>query len=163
MPNRTVDTPAPPAELARAQALARLLDTSVKVPGTSFRVGLDPIIGLIPGLGDFAGVLLSTAILVSAARLGVPRPILLRMAANIGVEALVGTVPILGDLFDAGWRANMRNVRLMERSLAEPARAAKSSRRWLVTTAAALGAALLALVAGAAWLLITVLQALGFG
>src|SRR5690606_13371530 len=115
--------------LRNAQSLARLLDTSLRVPGTRIRIGLDPLIGLIPGIGDFAGVLLSSSILLSAARLGVPRATLLRMAGNIGLEAVIGTVPVLGDLFDAGWKANVRNVRLIEAHAAEPAGAGRSGAR----------------------------------
>ena len=149
--------------MRNVQALARLLDSSIAIPGTRFRIGLDPLIGLIPGVGDFAGVLLSTSILLSAARLGVPAPTLVRMAANVGLEALVGTVPLVGDLFDAGWKANVRNVRLIESHLADAGRSRESDRRWLIGTAAGLGAGLLALVAGAAWLTVQLLQALGFG
>lgn len=156
------ESPAQPA-LRNAQALARLLDSSIGVPGTSYRIGLDPLIGLVPGIGDFAGVLLSTSILLSAARVGVPHPTLVRMATNIGIEALVGTVPIVGDLFDAGWRANLRNVRLMEAHLAAPVSSARRSKRWLVATAVGLGAVLLGLVAGLGWIVITLLRALGFG
>jgi hypothetical protein len=153
---------APPA-LRGARSLARVLDTAVTVPGTRFRIGLDPLIGLIPGFGDFAGVLFSTSILFSAARLGVPRPTLVRMAANIGIEAIIGTVPLVGDLFDAGWRANTRNVRLIETHVADPARSARSGGRWLIGVAAGLGAVLLLLVGGAAWLVVLLLRALGFG
>lgn len=152
----------PPA-LRSARSLARMLDTAFTVPGTRFRIGLDPIIGLIPGVGDVAGVLLSITILFHGARLGVPRPTLLRMGANIAVEAIVGTIPLLGDLFDAGWRANARNVRLIEAHFADPVRATRSGNRWLATTAAAIGAVLLAIVGGAVWLIVQLLQLLGFG
>lgn len=163
MPTRPDVHTGAPAPLRSAQALSRILDTAVTVPGTSFRVGLDPIIGLIPGIGDLAGVALSITILFQAARLGVPRSTLLRMGANIGLEALVGTIPIVGDLFDAGWRANTRNVRLMEAFVGDPARAARSGKRWFVGTAAGVGALLLGLVGAAAWLVVQLLQLLGFG
>lgn len=160
--NDPSSVPAPPA-VRNVQALAHLLDSSIGIPGTRFRIGLDPLIGLIPGIGDFAGVLLSTSILVSAARLGVPAPTLARMAANVGLEALVGTIPILGDLFDAGWKANVRNVRLIEGHMADAGGSSRSDRRWLIGTAVGLGAGLLALVVGAAWLTVQLLRALGFG
>jgi hypothetical protein len=163
MPIDTREHAPDPLALRNAQALARLLDSSFRIPGTSFRFGLDPLVGIIPGIGDFAGVLLSTSILLSAARVGVPRQTLLRMATNIGLEALVGMVPIVGDLFDAAWKANLRNVALMEEHLAEPDRSARGSRRWLIATAAGLGALLLALVACVGWLLVSLLQVLGFG
>lgn len=158
-------TPAPstaPPALRGAQSLARLLDTSLGVPGTRFRIGLDPLIGLVPGIGDFAGVLLSTSILFSAARLGVPGATLLRMGANIGIEAVVGTIPVLGDLFDAGWRANTRNVRLIEAHLADPVHSTRAGRRWLLAVAIGIGLLLLLLVGAAAWLIIILLRALGF-
>ena len=158
------DSPAdaPPA-LRSARSLARALDTAIGVPGTRFRVGLDPIIGLIPGIGDFAGVLLSISILFNAARLGVPRATLLRMGANIGLEAVIGTIPLLGDLFDFGWRANARNVRLMEAFLADPVGASRTGSRWLVAVATGVAVVLVALVGGAAWLIVALLQLLGFG
>lgn len=153
------ETPA----LRNLQALARLLDSSIGLPGTRFRIGLDPLIGLIPGFGDLAGVLLSASILLSGARLGVPASLLMRMAGNIGLEALLGTVPVVGDLFDAGWKANNRNVRIIERYLAEPERSTRSSKAWLLGVALVLLLILLSLVGAAAWLVMTSLRALGFG
>lgn len=163
MHDRNPAAAAPPPALRNAQSLARLLDSSIRVPGTSFRFGLDPLIGLIPGIGDIAGVVLSTSILFSAARLGVPRATLLRMGANIAIEAVVGAVPLLGDLFDAAWRANVRNVRMIEAHVADPVGSAHSGGRWLMGAAAAIGALLLVLVAGAAWVVIILLRALGLG
>lgn len=151
------------ATLARARALARLLDTSLRVPGTRFRFGLDPIMGLIPGIGDLAGVIFSSAILLSAARLGVPGATLLRMGLNVGIEAVVGLVPILGDLFDAGWRANVRNVALIDAHLADPQRSGRRDRRWLLVVATGIVLLLIAIVAAGAWLVILALRALGFG
>jgi hypothetical protein len=162
-PERQTLATADPAALRHLQALARLLDSSISIPGTRHKIGLDPLIGLIPGVGDFAGVLLSASILVSGARLGVPAALLLRMATNIGLEALVGTIPLLGDLFDAGWKANNRNVRIIERYLDEPARSARSNRSWLVGVSLALAAVLLGLVGGAVWLIAALLRLLGFG
>lgn len=165
MPSSRTDLSAAPepAALRNARSLARLLDTAVRVPGTSFRIGLDPILGLLPGFGDAAGVLLSISILFSAARLGVPKATLLRMGVNVAVEAIIGTVPLFGDLFDAGWKANTRNVSLIERHLEDPRSAARSGSRWLWTLAVAIGAILLLLVGAAAWLAILLLRSLGFG
>ncbi len=92
---------------------AYLLDNSIRIPGLGYRIGLDPIIGLIPGLGDVAGGVLSAYIVYQAYRFGVPRRIILRMTYNVGVEVLIGAVPIAGDIFDAGWKANTRNITLM--------------------------------------------------
>jgi hypothetical protein len=114
-------------ETDRLARLAWLLDASIPVPGTRFRVGLDALIGLVPVLGDLAGVALSGYILAEAARLGASRSVLARMAFNVALEGLVGLVPLAGDVFDAAWKANQRNVRLLARFLERPARTRRSS------------------------------------
>jgi hypothetical protein len=93
--------------------LAQLLDTALLIPGTRFRIGLDGLLGLIPGVGDTIGAALSAYIILEAARLGFPKRTLLRMGGNVAVEALVGVVPILGDIFDIAWKANVRNLALL--------------------------------------------------
>ena len=125
----------------RLRQLAWLLDSSIPIPGTRFSVGLDALIGLLPFLGDLVGVLLSTYILGEAARLGAPKSVLMRMRFNVGLEGLVGIVPLAGDAFDAVFKANQRNVRLLEAWLEEPRRTARSSR--LLGAAIVAGAALL--------------------
>ncbi|HEX9107338.1 MAG TPA: DUF4112 domain-containing protein [Longimicrobiales bacterium] len=114
--------------LTGLRRLTWLLDDVVRIPGTRLRFGLDPIIGLLPGGGDLAGALLAGYALVVAARLGAPPSVLLRMAGNIAVDTVVGTIPVLGDLFDFGWKSNRRNLNLLERYLADPRRATRSSR-----------------------------------
>jgi hypothetical protein len=104
----------PDARLEGARRLARLLDDAIPIPGTSYRIGLDPLIGLVPGIGDVLGALLSTWLLVIASRLGASPSVLARMGLNIAIDALVGSIPVAGDLFDAGWKANVRNLRLIE-------------------------------------------------
>ena len=106
------------ARLQRLRRLSRVLDAQWSIPGTRYRVGLDGLVGLIPGVGDAAGALLSTYILYEALRLGVPRWVLLRMAANIGLETAVGALPVVGDLFDVAWKANTKNVALLQAALA---------------------------------------------
>lgn len=96
----------------RLRRIAHLMDSSIRVPGTRYRVGLDALIGLIPGVGDAAGLAVSAYVVLAARRLGVPRRTLARMAANVGVDALVGSIPVLGDVFDLGFKANRRNLRL---------------------------------------------------
>lgn len=98
--------------LRKIRSVAWVLDRSI--PIGKWRVGLDPLLGLIPGLGDWAGAALSLYVMYHAARLGMPTPVLARMSGNILVEATVGAVPVLGDLFDMAWQANTRNVRLVE-------------------------------------------------
>src|SRR5215216_3254920 len=95
-------TPAVSGAHARVRALARLLDAAVRVPGTNVRVGLDALIGLIPGVGDVAGVAFYGYIILAAARLGVPVPVVLRMLLNVATDTVVGAVPLVGDIFDVG-------------------------------------------------------------
>ena len=97
--------------------LSHVLDDWFRVPGTSIRFGLDGIIGLVPGLGDIIGGLASTIIVFAAWVRGVPYITLVRMVVNIGIEVVLGTVPILGDMFDIAWKANRRNYALITRHL----------------------------------------------
>jgi hypothetical protein len=113
---------------ARLRRIAWLLDDLVRVPGTSRRVGLDPLLGLLPGGGDIAGSALSAYIVFAAARLGAPSSVILRMGWNIVVDTVLGAVPLLGDLFDASWKANRRNVALLETYMEQPGPARRSSR-----------------------------------
>jgi hypothetical protein len=113
--------------LAGLRRLVRLLDGAVGIPGTSVRFGLDALIGLVPGVGDLAGAALSGFVVLSAARAGVPAAVLLRMVLNVGIDVLVGAVPVLGDLFDVAWRANVRNLALLEQAVGDPGRARRSS------------------------------------
>jgi hypothetical protein len=122
------ETPQERSARERLRFLAWLLDSSIPIPGTRFTVGLDFIVGLVPFIGDILGVLASSLILVEANRMGVPRSVLSRMGFNVALEGLVGMIPFAGDLFDAGWKANQRNVRLLEQWLSEPRRAKRSSR-----------------------------------
>ena len=115
------------AHLAGARVLARLLDDAIPIPGTSYRIGIDPLLGLVPGIGDLLGALLSTWLLVVASRLGAPPSVLARMGLNVAIDAIVGAIPFAGDLFDAGWKANLRNLRLMETWVARPAPTRRAS------------------------------------
>lgn len=93
------------------------MDNAIRIPGTSYRVGLDPIVGLLPGVGDVLGLAVAAYPLIEARRLGVGKRVLLRMVGNVAVDAAVGAVPLLGDLFDAAFKANVRNLRLLEKEL----------------------------------------------
>jgi hypothetical protein len=115
----------------RLARLAWLLDSSIPIPGTRFSIGLDALIGLVPVLGDLAGVLLSSYIVREAAALGVGRSILARMALNVAVEGLVGMIPFAGDVFDAAFKANQRNVRLLNAWLDDPKRTTRQSRGFM--------------------------------
>lgn len=98
----------------RLEKLTWLLDDTFTLPGTKRRFGLDPIIGLIPGFGDLVGAGLSLYVVIEAARLGAPRRLLARMLGNALLEAVIGVIPIIGDLFDFYWKANSRNRQLLE-------------------------------------------------
>jgi hypothetical protein len=115
--------PIPDEQLPRVERLRRLshlLDNAIALPGTNYRVGLDPVIGLIPGGGDTVGLVLSSYILIEAAQFGASRSTLGRMTFNILLETLVGMIPFLGDLFDVAWKANAMNMKLLEEHLAAP-------------------------------------------
>ena len=114
--------------LDRLRRLAWWLDDGIRIPGTGFRIGLDPILGLVPGLGDSAGALLGVAIIAEASRRGLPRLTLVRMAANIVLDTALGSVPLAGDVFDAAWKANARNFRLLERHSKVPLEARRADR-----------------------------------
>jgi len=100
--------------LARVRRLAWLLDAAVKVPGTKFRFGLNTVVGAAPGVGDAAMAAVSLYIVYEAYQLGLPKQQIARMVGNVAVEAVAGSVPILGDLFDAAFKANLRNIALID-------------------------------------------------
>jgi hypothetical protein len=142
------------------ERMAFLLDDAFRVPGTERRVGIDALIGLVPGLGDAAGALLSGYVLYEGARLGVTLATMLRMTANVAVEAVVGLVPGLGDLFGFAFKANNRNRDLIERHLDAPEATRRSSHRVLAGLAIGLTLLIAALAAGAIWLAIELVGAL---
>jgi len=139
-----------PQDLGRLELLAKILDSAVTLPG-GFRIGLDPLIGLIPGIGDVLMSGVGCYLVYESARRGASRPLLFRMLGNLGVEAVVGCVPVLGDLFDVAWRANEKNLTLLRGHLAEnPTREfsrAEVPRRILSTVAVLLAAFFLGTVA----------------
>jgi|SRR5688572_5332740 hypothetical protein len=109
-------------ELERLEQLANLLDARFTVPGTSIRFGVDSVLGLIPALGDAAGLFASLYIMTRLERLGLPRWTRRRMLANVAIDALAGAVPLLGDLFDVAFKANRRNIALARRALEKAGR-----------------------------------------
>src|SRR5262245_14814748 len=104
------------AILKQVNDLAWLLDNAISIPIIRYRIGLEALLGLIPGLGDVAGLLLSSIIVLQAVRLGVPQALLARMVLNVAIESLVGMIPIIGDLFDARFKANTLNVRMINQA-----------------------------------------------
>lgn len=124
--------------LKRLDSLAYLLDNSIPIPGTGARVGLDALIGLVPGIGDVAGTAMSGIIVMQAARMGAPGSVVARMVLNVGIETVVGAIPFVGDLFDAGWKANARNIKLLRAVVDRPGAVRKSSRAVVLGAALAL-------------------------
>lgn len=149
MANRPANRSASPNEsLRRVNVVAAVLDDAIRVPGTNFRFGVDPLVGLIPGLGDLLGGAASAYIILEAARAGAPSSVLLRMALNVGIDTLIGGLPIIGDLFDFAWKSNTRNARLLMRHVEMPGQTKRASTALVVVllagvAAIAIGASLL--------------------
>ena len=119
-------------ELDRLRAIARLFDQAFAVPGTKWRFGIDALFGLVPGLGDIVGALVAVYALHVARTLRAPGAIQLHMLGNIAIDAIVGTVPLIGDLFDFVFKAQTRNLALLDAWVAEPDPTARRSRRGLM-------------------------------
>ena len=113
--------------LQRLRALAWMLDNSIPLPG-GYRIGLDAIIGLIPGIGDAVGALISAYIVNEARTMGAPRSVLLRMMSNVMIETIIGSIPFAGDIFDAAFKANSRNLALLARYQLDPVGSRRGSR-----------------------------------
>lgn len=111
----------PPERLKALRTAARLMDDAVRIPVLGIRVGLDPLLGLLPGAGDLAAAGVSGWIVIEAARLGASPTVIARLLLNMALDILLGTVPVLGDIFDVTFRANRRNLRILERHLSDPA------------------------------------------
>jgi hypothetical protein len=146
-------TSLPPALARRISRLSYLLDEAIVLPG-GYRVGWDGIIGLIPGFGDLLGLIASSYILYLAAQGGVGKAVLVRMAFNVLLESVIGSVPVIGDLFDFVFKANTRNLQLLRRYDKAPVRVRRVSTAWVI------GFVLLmmALIAGIVMLLVQILQ-----
>jgi len=108
-------TPGQEQRLELLRRVSHLLDSAMTVPGTSIRFGLDPILGLLPGLGDLVSPLFTMGVLWQAREIGIPRVVQLRMIFNVAIDTVLGIVPLAGDLFDVAWRANNRNMALLDR------------------------------------------------
>jgi hypothetical protein len=139
-------------KLAHLRRVSDLWDRAWGIPGTRWRVGLESLVGLLPVGGDVIGMVMSGYILLQAVQLGLPKTVLLRMIFNILLDALAGSVPILGDLFDTTWKANTKNVNLLETHLKSPETTRQADRRFVFLALAAL--ALVLLVLGAIAILV---------
>jgi hypothetical protein len=146
---------------ARTRRLARLLDSEFRVPGTRWRFGLDGLLGLVPGVGDAAGLALSSYVIVQAVGLGARGATVVRMVANVAVDAAFGVVPVFGWAFDFWFKANNRNLRLLERHGIDPAGtqawSRRSLRRTLVLVVVSTVLLVIAILALLAWLVSLVL------
>ena len=144
-----------------ARFLADLLDQRFTIPGTSIRIGLDPIVSLIPGVGDLLANLTGSFILVIAAQLGVPKIVIARMGINVAINTLLGAVPIFGNVISIWYRSNVKNVELLERYVGRQAKGA-DSKDWLFVIALIVGLLLLlgGIVVFGIWLVKQIWQAL---
>jgi hypothetical protein len=129
--------------LDRLRNISWLFDELIRIPGTNLKVGLDALLGLLPGGGDLVGGAVSAYAIVIAQRLGAPPAVIGRMTMNILIDAVFGAVPLLGDLFDASWKANRRNLALLEEFAVAPAKAKRGSMTVVVVAIAVLFALLI--------------------
>ncbi|MEG4938731.1 DUF4112 domain-containing protein [Microcoleus sp. F4-D5] len=137
--NPSPNTPSPShvASLRRLRRISHLLDNSIPIPGTKYRIGLDPILGLIPGGGDLISSIFAGYVVFKSAQMGVPQETLVQMAANIVFDTVAGTVPVAGDLLDVAWKANVKNIELLDAHLGSPEQGKKAD--WLFVAALLLG------------------------
>ena len=147
--------------LKQLRVITQLFDQAFAVPGTTWRFGLDALFGLVPGLGDIAGALVAVYAIRVARQLNAPAAIQLHMLSNIALDALVGMVPIAGDLFDFAFKAQTRNLALLEAHVAMPAKAARRSRRGLLLMALATIIVFATLTALGVWMIYLLFHWLG--
>ncbi len=115
----------------KLRRLSKVMDNAIAIPGTKIRFGLDPILGLLPGGGDTVTGGISAYIVVEAARMGLPPEVLYKMVGNILLDSFAGTIPVLGDIFDVGWKSNVKNIELLEKHL-EIAEDSKSNTLFII-------------------------------
>ena len=133
--------------------LAWLLDSSIRIPGTNFRFGLEPIIGLLPGAGDLASGALGFYLVARALQFRLPWIVVARMIANTLLDLTIGSIPVLGDAFDFVYKSNTRNIRLFELYATDPGRSTRGEWAFFLVLAGAFVAAVLLVAAGVAWVL----------
>ena len=140
--------------VATAELLAKILDTTVKIPGTPFYLGLDPLLGLIPGIGDMLANLIGTIILVLAARLHVPQTVVTRLSLNLLINGAVGAIPIVGDLFSIWFRSHARNAELLRRAASQPYRETQQARLFVAGIIGGTVVLLLLAIAAVLWIVV---------
>jgi hypothetical protein len=146
--------------VATAELLAKALDTTVKIPGTPFYLGLDPLLGLIPGIGDMLSNLIGTVILILAARLQVPQIVIARMSLNLLINGTIGAIPILGDLFSIWFRSHARNAELLRRAAAQPSRETQQARLYVAGIIGGTIVLLLLAIAAVLWIVVKIWSAM---
>ncbi len=146
--------------LKRMRQLSRVLDSAIVIPGTKQRMGLDPIIGLIPGGGDTISAALSAYIIIEAALMGLPRAALVRMVVNLVLDTVVGAIPILGDIFDVFSKANLRNMQIVENYAKAPKPSAKADNLFIALLIGGLVAIVFLAASMTLWLFSLIVNAL---
>jgi hypothetical protein len=144
-----------------AELIADLMDTAIRVPGTEIRIGLDPLIGLLPGVGDAIAGAIGSTLLLLAHRVGVPRIVQVRMALNVVLNALIGAVPGLGDLFSVWFKSNVRNARLLRRHASGPRHSTTSDWTFVLSLIASMLVGMGVALAGMIWLVRRIWEAVG--
>jgi|SRR5690625_2431499 len=147
-------------QTTHSEKLAEWLDSRFTIPGTNIRFGLDPIISLIPGAGDWIAGMISTYFILLGVRADLPPSVLLRMGFNILLDVGIGTIPLLGDLFDVGWKANKRNAGLLERYRRDSETTRRNSRWLLWAIAIGLILLIIALLGLIGWLIAAIIGAI---
>lgn len=142
------------------QKLAHWMDDRFTIPGTNIRFGLDPVLSLIPGAGDWLAGLISTYFILLGVRADVPPAVVLRMGFNILIDVVVGSIPLLGDIFDVGWKANTKNAALLEEYKADAKTTERHSRALLWTVAAVMFILVVGLLILIGWAIGELLEAL---
>ncbi|CAN5472203.1 hypothetical protein BH20VER3_BH20VER3_06340 [soil metagenome] len=143
--------------------LALIMDNFLRLPGTKFRFGLDPLMGLLPGLGDTGSAVISAMALIAAARRGLPKVLLARMSLNILINEAIGIIPVAGDAFSFWFKSNARNYELLRSYTAAPRRSTKSDWIFVALVLLLLGAILLVSLAVSLWLLAQIATLVGQG
>lgn len=147
-------------QTAHSEKLAEWLDSRFTIPGTNIRFGLDPIISLIPGAGDWIAGMISTYFILLGVRADLAPSVLIRMGYNILLDVVIGAIPLLGDLFDVGWKANTRNAELLEEYRQDAATTERHSRWLLWTIAIGLIMLIIILLACIGWLIVAIVGAI---
>ena len=155
------DDPRGRRKLERLRSLQWLFDQAVPIPGTSWRFGLDALFGLVPGLGDIAGGLIAVYALRVARRLGAPAVIQAHMLTNIALDSLIGMIPLLGDVFDFAFKAQTRNLALLDNWVGSPVRTTRRSRRGLILIPLAIVVVFATLTVLGVWMLVALFKWLG--